>query len=146
MKPSTWLWLSPVTTRRWWRCKVKMPVRNSPSRRVSSSRATACWILGPSTSPATWTAAIITARLRSVAPWQPTQRPVAPWAPSPPSGSPKRTAVRAPRGTSLSQPHGTACLRAVSHIFNLKTDVDLYCGRMCVCVMLLTLHSRCTVM
>lgn len=31
MKPSTWLWLSPVTTQQWRRCKMKVPARSSPS-------------------------------------------------------------------------------------------------------------------
>lgn len=113
MKPSTWLWLSPATTRRWWRSKGKAPVRSSPSLRVSSSRATVSWIPSPSTTPVTWMAATITIRLRCAARWQPTPRPAAPWGRSPPNGSPRRTAVREPRGTSPSdtrssveKPHG----------------------------------------
>lgn len=105
MKHSTWPWPSPVTTQQCWVCKVKMAARNWPRWRASFSPATACWTPGPSTSPATWTAATITARLRSVARWQPMPRLAAPWAASPPSGSPKRTAVRAPPGVGLPNCH-----------------------------------------
>lgn len=94
MRHSMWPWLSPVIIQRYQSSREKTTVWSSQIWKVSSSPATACWTLTPSTSLVTWTAAITTVRPRCAAPWQPTLRPAALSAHLPPSGSPRRTAVR----------------------------------------------------
>lgn len=94
MRHSMWPWLNPVIIQQYQSSREKTTVWSSQIWKVSSSPATACWTLTPSTSPATWTAATTTVRPRCAAPWQPTLRPAALSAHLPPSGSPRRTAVR----------------------------------------------------
>lgn len=94
MRRSMWPWLSPVIIQQYQSSREKTTVWSSQIWKVSSSPATAYWTLTLSTSPAIWTAVTTTVRPRCAAPWQPMLRPAALSGHSPPSGSPRRTAVR----------------------------------------------------